>query len=183
MNEVTFTLKNPPTETDHCRGSLEASVMIVEYGDFQCASSAATAPVLDKIFRRYADLGLVFRHFPVINDHPNAGVAAVAAEAANRQGYFWEMHDVLFKNQDDLSTENILLLARELDLDMRDFLNDLEDERLLEKVRKDLNQGVLNGVKTTPTLFVNGVRFEGAPSYEELVEEIEEIFKDNHPAI
>jgi protein-disulfide isomerase len=179
MNEATFTLKTPPGHADHHRGPLNASVIIVEYGDYQCPFCAATAPVLDKLFRRYDDLCLVFRHFPMISNHPNAGVAAVAAEAANRQGKFWEMHQALFENQQDLSTENIFVLAKNLGLDMRDFLNDLEDERLLERVRKDINSGVLNGVNATPTIFVNGIRFEGMPSLDELQNEVDQIISDN----
>jgi protein-disulfide isomerase len=179
MNEAAFTLKTPPGHADHRRGPLNASVIIVEYGDYQCPFCAATAPVLDKLFRRYDDLCLVFRHFPMISNHPNAGVAAVAAEAANRQGKFWEMHQALFENQQDLSTENIFVLAKNLGLDMRDFLNDLEDERLLERVRKDINSGVLNGVNATPTIFVNGIRFEGMPSLDELQNEVDQIISDN----
>lgn len=175
MAEVTLTLKNPPNKIDHHKGPLEASIVIVEYGDFQCPSCARLAPVLDKIFQSYIDVCLIFRHYPVISIHPNAGIAAVAAEAASRQNKFWEMHHALFANQDNLETENILNIARELGLNLRDFLNDLEDEKLLEKVRRDFTNGINNGVSTTPALFVNGVRFEGFPSFEELQEEINQI--------
>lgn len=183
MNEVTFTLKTPPDKTDHHRGPLSASIVIVEYGDYQCPFSAATVPVIDKLFRTYDDICLIFRHFPIISTHPNAGVASVAAEAADHQGKFGEMHLALFNHQDDLSTENIFTIAKGMGLNMRDFINDLENERLLQRVRKDINSGVLNGVNATPTIFVNGVRLEGMPSFEEFQEEIDQILRDNQPVI
>lgn len=179
MSEVSYTLKTLPTEYDNHRGPLSATIVIVEYADFQCPFSAATSPILDKVFQTYDDVCIVFRNFPVLKTHPNAGVAAVASEAAAKQKKFWEMHHALFENQRDLSTENIFTLAKNLDLDMRDFLNDLEDEHLMEKVRNDYNHGVNDGVSSTPTLFVNGVRFEGLPSFEELREEIDQVLRDN----
>ncbi len=175
MSEITLTLKNPPSKTDHHKGPLDASIIIVEYGDYQSPFCAATAPVLEKIFQSYIDVCLIYRHFPLTATHPNSGVAAMAAEAADRQGKFWEMHQALFDNQKDLSTENILAVAKQLGLDLRVFLNDLEDEDLLERVRRDFNNGINNGVTATPTIFVNGIRFEGLPSFEELREEINEI--------
>lgn len=179
MSEVTYTLKTPPEKSDHYQGSFDASIVIVEYGDFQCPFCAATVEVLDKVLHRYDDVCVIFRHFPIISTHPNAGVAAVAAEAAGNQDKFWEMHHALFANQHDLSTENILMIARNLGLDLRDFLNDLEDEHLLERVRNNINTGVNSGVDSTPTLFINGVRFEGMPSFEELREELDQILYDN----
>jgi protein-disulfide isomerase len=153
--------------------------VIVEYADFQCPFSATTSPVLEKLFQTYDDICIFYRHFPMIETHPNAGVAAVASEAAGKQDHFWEMHDALFENQHDLSTENIFSIAKALKLNMRDFLNDLEDEDLLQKVRNDYNNGINDGVSATPTLFVNGIRFEGMPSFEELKEEIEQVLEDN----
>jgi len=179
MSVATYTLKTPPENNDHHRGSLDAAVMIVEYADFQCSFCAATSPVLDKIFQTYDDICIVFRHFPVTSTHPNAGVAAVAAEAADRQGKFWEMHHALFTHQEELSAENIFTLAKDIGLDMRDFLNDLEDEHLLNRVRKDFENGVNTGVSETPTLFINGIRFEGLPSFDDLREEIDQILRDN----
>jgi protein-disulfide isomerase len=179
MSEVSYTLKTLPTEYDNHLGLLSATIVIVEYADFQCPVSAATSTVLDKIFQTYDDVCIVYRHFPVLATHPNSGVAAVASEAAAKQNKFWEMHHAMFENQHDLSTENIFTLAKDLDLDMRDFLNDLEDEQLLQKVRNDYNHGVNDGVSSTPTLFVNGIRFEGLPSFEELREEIDQMLQDN----
>jgi protein-disulfide isomerase len=166
MNEVTYTLKTLPKKTDHHKGPLEASVIIVEYGDFQCPFCSATAKVLDKIFKSYIDVCVIFRHFPLLATHANAAMAAV-----------------VFDSQDDLSTENILTLAKALGLSMRTFLNDLEDEELLKRVRQDMDYGMNNGVFTTPTLFVNGVRFEGLPTFEGLGQEIDQILTDNQTFI
>jgi len=179
MSEVTYTLKTPPLENDHHQGLLSASIVIVEYADFQCPLSAAVAPVLDKIFHRYDDVCIIFRHFPIITIHTNAGVAAVATEAANRQGKFWEMHHALFSKQQDLSTENIFAIAKSLGLNMREFLNDLENEKLLDHIRKDIKSGVNNGIIDIPTIFINGIRFEGSPTLDELSEEIDQILSDN----
>jgi predicted DsbA family dithiol-disulfide isomerase len=93
------------------------------------------------------------------------------------------MHHALFDSQDDLSTETILTLARALGLNMRTFLNDLEDEDLLKRVRQDMDHGMNNGVFTTPTLFVNGIRFEGLPTFEGLGQEIDQILTDNQTFI
>jgi protein-disulfide isomerase len=175
MAESTLTLKSPPHKSDHHKGPLTASIVIVEYGDFQDPDCAKLTTVLDKIFKSYIDVCIIFRHFPLIATHPNAGVAAVAAEAAGKQGKFWEMHHALFAHQAELETENILNIAKELGLNLREFLNDLEDDRLLEKVRQDFTNGINNGVNATPVIFVNGVRFEGLPSFEELREEINQI--------
>lgn len=175
MAESTLTLKTPPNKFDHHKGPLTASIVIVEYGDFQDPNCAKLSAVLDKIFRSYIDVCIIFRHYPLIATHPNAGVAAVAAEAAGKQGKFWEMHHALFAQQGDLETENILNIARDLGLNLREFLNDLENDHLLEKVRQDFTSGINNGVSATPTIFVNGVRFEGLPSFEELKEEIKQI--------
>jgi protein-disulfide isomerase len=172
MSEVTFTLKNPPDKNDHHRGSLDASVVIIEYGDYQCPFCAATAPVLHQIYESSDDVCIIFRHFPLVKSHPNAGIAAIAAEAAAKQKKIWEMHQALFNHQSDLSTENIFTIAQGLELDMREFLNDLEDEDILNKVRNDFDHALANGISETPTIFVNGVLFEGLPSLERLREEI-----------
>ena len=179
MSESSYTLKNLPNEYDHHRGNLDASIVIVEYADFQCPFCAATSPVLDKLFQTYDDICIIYRHFPILANHSNAGVAAVAAEAAGLQNHFWEMHHALFKSQHDLSAEKIFSVARSLELNMRSFLNDIEDENLLQKVRNDYNLGLSDGVSATPALFVNGIRFEGMPTFDELKSEIEQVLVDD----
>lgn len=178
------TLKIPANVNDHHLGSLHAPVVMIEYGDFQCPHCAATYPVLDSLMQLYkSDLCLIYRHFPLSTIHPDAGIAAMASEAADQQGKFWKMHHLLFKNQFDLSAENIFELARSLDLDMRRFLNDLEREDLSDKIRIDFNSGLRSSVNGTPTLFINGIRFDGVPSEDILKDVINQVLYENRSVI
>ncbi|WP_408095808.1 DsbA family protein [Peredibacter sp. HCB2-198] len=178
------TLKIPPNVHDHRIGSLHAPVILIEYGDFQCPHCQMTVPILDTLVKEYGqDLCFIYRHFPLSTIHSNAGVAAVASEAADAQGQFWQMHHLLFENQFDLSSENIFELARTLNLDMKLFLDDLEREDLSERVRVDFNSGVRSGVNGTPTLFLNNLRFDGAPTLEMLEDVINKLISDNRAAI
>lgn len=161
---------------DHILGHMKAPVQIIEYGDFQCPFCAAAAPLLDTLISNYQnEVCLAFRHFPLSTIHPDAPMAAVASESAAEQGKFWEMHHALLANQGDLSTENILDIARSLDLDMKKFVKDLDREDLAEKVQNDFSSGVRSGVNGTPSLFINGERYDGVPSYEALQDLVEDI--------
>lgn len=177
------TLKRLPEKIDHHLGSLSASIVIVEYADFECPYCAAAVEVVDELMKRNNDICIIFRHFPLTNHHANAGVAAMAAEAAGRQNKFWEMHHALFENQNNLGSESIFALARDLRLDLRKFTNDLENEELLKHVENDFDSGVKSGVNSTPTFFVNGIKYEGDNTVEGIQEEIDEILEDDniHP--
>ncbi|WPU66828.1 DsbA family protein [Peredibacter starrii] len=178
------TLKIPPNVHDHRIGSLHAPVILIEYGDFQCPHCQMTVATMDTLVKEYGqDLCFIYRHFPLSTIHTDAGVAAVASEAADVQGQFWQMHHLLFENQNDLSSENIFELARVLKLDMKQFLDDLEKEEFAEKVRVDFNSGVRSQVNGTPTLFINGIRFDGAPSLEILRDVINKLIYENRAAI
>lgn len=178
------TLKIQPNVHDHRIGSLHAPAILIEYGDFQCPHCQMTVSILDTLIKEYdQDLCFIYRHFPLTTIHPNAGVAAVASEAANVQGQFWQMHHLLFANQFDLSSENIFEMARTLNLDMKRFLDDIEREDFAEKVRVDYNSGLRSGVNGTPTLFLNGIRFDGAPSLELLQDVIDKLINENRAAI
>jgi protein-disulfide isomerase len=151
------------TPDDHVSGSPDAPVTVVEYGDFECPYCAAAAPVL----RRLVDgsdggVRLVFRHYPLPDVHPYALTAALAAEAAGEQGAFWPMHDLLFAHQDRLTDANLRGYGAELGLD-GDRLVGAAAQRLGDKVEADFASGVALGVPGTPTLFIDGVRFEGRP--------------------
>ncbi len=173
------TLKRPPETSDHHLGTLNSSIMIVEYADFACPFSAELAGVLDKVMRQYKDICLVSRHFPLTSVHPNAGIAAMAAEAAGKQHKFWEMHHLLFKHYSALDPESVFHLARELRLDMRRFLNDLEEENLLERVQRDFRGGMENAIDGTPTLFINGILYEGDLSVQGISAEIDQILTED----
>lgn len=177
------TLKRLPEKNDHHLGPLHASIVIVEYADFECPYCAAAVEVVDQIMKKNKDICIIFRHFPLTNHHPNAGIAAMAAEAAGKQNKFWEMHHSLFANQEDMGSERIFTIAREIGLNIRQFTNDLEDEGLLKHVQADFDSGIKSGVDGTPTFFVNGIKYEGETSIEGLQEEIDEILDDDniHP--
>lgn len=162
-------LKIPLTRTDHYLGDLNAPVVLIEYGDYESFECKEKAMVFEKIFDLYkVDLCFAFRHFPQVKYHPNSAVAAVASEAANLQGHFWEMHEALLKYPDRLTTEHVFEIARHLKIDMKRFLEDIENDYLLEIVKKDLEGGVICGVKATPTIFLNGIRYDITPSFSKL---------------
>lgn len=178
------TLKKPISKDDHFQGNLKASVQIVEYGDFQCPYCAAAVPILARVMKNYSDsVCLVFRHSPMKDMHPESEKAAVASEAASLQGKFWEMHRELFINQDNLTNENILEIVKDLKLDLNQFQNDIKREDLLQKVKEDFTTGIRSGVNGTPTLFINGIRFEGLPTYEALQSFIEEMLGEDNTIV
>jgi protein-disulfide isomerase len=136
--------------SDHLRGP-DAAPLIIEYGDFECPFCAALAARLDEVCSR-----VVFRHFPVRSSHPRAWPAACAAEAAGRQGRFWEMHDLLFADPGRLEDPHLWQRAERLGLDLVRFESDRRSASVAERVRGDFQSGVRAGVVTTPTVFVDG---------------------------
>lgn len=153
-------LADDVTETDHVRGLASASVTLVEYGDFSCPSCRDAYGVLQNVLREAPEVRLVFRANPRSHLFPMAVPAAEAAEAAGSQGKFWEMHDRLFENQATLSPTTVRRLAVEIGLDMPRF----EDELRRGLPRKAVHDQEISGwhshVLSTPTFFINGVRFE-----------------------
>jgi protein-disulfide isomerase len=153
-------LRTPPSERDHVRGSRDASITLVEYGDFQCPYCGQAYWVLKRLEQRFRnDLLFVFRHFPLTQVHPYALIAAEAAESAEDQ--FWEMHGLLFENQPALAPEDLVGYASELGLDTEAFVDDLESHRHRDRVREDFMSGVRSGVNGTPCLFINDQRWNG----------------------
>jgi protein-disulfide isomerase len=156
------TLTIPIHERDHLRGSPDASVQLVEYGDFECPHCAAAYVVVKKLERDLPDrLAVVFRQFPLVNVHPHAELAAEAAEAAGAQGKFWNMHDMLFEHQDALAPADLMKYAAALHLDGKRFASDLSGHVFRSKVQDDMKGGLQSGVKGTPTFFINGVLHQG----------------------
>ena len=154
-------LKVPIAAADHAQGPAIAPVTLVEYGDYECPHCGHAYPIVKQLQQEFAaDLRLVFRNFPLANAHPHAELAAEASEAAAAQGKFWEMHDWLFENQDDLSAANIVAGATKLGLDARRLAKDIEARKFKEKVSHDFSGGVRSGVNGTPTFFINGVRHD-----------------------
>lgn len=147
---------------DHFQGSLKAPVQLMEYADYQCPYCGQAYYVIKDIQKRLGDkLVFIFRNFPIPELHPYAISAAIAAEVAAEQGKFWEMHDIIFKNQKHLQDDFLFDYARQIGLDMPRFETGIKDKRYFEKVRKDFDSGVKNGVQGTPAFFVNGRFYSG----------------------
>ena len=118
------------------------------------------------------DLRFAYRHFPLTQTHPHAYQAAEAAEAAGAQARFWEMHDLLFENQDRLSLRDVMTLATALELDLERFVTDLRSHAYAGRLREDFLSGIRSGVNGTPTFFVNGIRHDGGFDRASLLEAI-----------
>jgi Na+/H+ antiporter NhaA len=149
-------------ERDHIRGPLDAPVTIVEYGDFECPYCGRAEPVIRKLLRELADVRYVWRNLPLTDVHPNAQLAAEAAEAAADQGAFWEFHDLLLGHQDALRGVDLLGYAEQLGLDVERFHDALMEHQFAARVAEDVDSADLSGVTGTPTFFVNGRRHFGA---------------------
>jgi Na+/H+ antiporter NhaA len=155
-------------ERDHIRGPLEAPVTVVEYGDFECPYCGRAEPVVRELLGDFGDVRYVWRHLPLTDVHPQAQLAAEAAEAAGAQGAFWEMHDLLLARQDALRLPDLVRYAGELGLDVERFMDALRDRAGAMQVADDVDSADLSGVAGTPTFFVNGRRHHGAYDIETL---------------
>ncbi len=171
-----MSLRPPVSEHDHAAGSASAPLTLVEYGDYQCPHCAAADPVVHAVQKALGqDLRFVFRNFPLAEMHPAAEPAAEFAEGAAVQGKFWEAHDAIFAwsrrhGPPSLGPEAFAAIAKTLALDLAQLEADVNGHRYLERIKNDFNGGIRSGVNGTPTFFINGTRFDGAPTVEELSE-------------
>jgi Na+/H+ antiporter NhaA len=155
-------------ERDHVRGPAKAPVTVVEYGDFECPYCGLAEPAVRELLRDFGDVRYVWRHLPLTDVHPHAQAAAEGAEAAARQGAFWEMHDLLLDHQGALTTRDLIGYARSLGLDVERFTADLRKHARASRVAEDVDSADLSGVSGTPTFFVNGMRHYGSYDIESL---------------
>lgn len=154
-------------EDEWIKGTPGADIVIVEYSDFQCPACAARLSVVEPVISEFDNhIQFIYRHYPLRSVHPNAQLAAQAAEAAGIQGEFWEMHDMLFARQDDWSNlsrsqaeETFTMYASSLGLDDEQFANDLTSKAVENAVNDDYKAGVAAGVNSTPSFFLNGESF------------------------
>jgi protein-disulfide isomerase len=161
----------PVSERDHVLGPATAPVTLVEYGDYECPFCGAAHRSVERVLQVMGnDLRFAFRHFPLSQIHPHASQAAEAAEAAGARGRFWEMHDLLFENQDRLGLRDLIGFAGALGLDLERFVTDLRGHAHAGRLREDFLSGVRSGVNGTPTFFVNGLRHDGGYDVEVLLE-------------
>jgi Na+/H+ antiporter NhaA len=152
---------------DHTRGPAQASVTVVEYGDFECPYCGQAEPVVRDLLSDN-DIRYVWRHLPLTDVHPAAQLAAEAAEAAAAQDAFWPMHDLLLGNQDHLQPKDLVRYAAQLGLDADQFHNDLMHHVHTARIALDVESADLSGVSGTPTFFINDQRHYGAYDIETL---------------
>jgi protein-disulfide isomerase len=156
-------LKPPISNHDHIQGNKNAAIALVEYGDYQCPHCGHAYPIIKSIQRKFGDkLKFVFRNFPLSEIHPNALNAAVAAEAAAAQDKCWEMHDIIFENQQHLKDVDLIKYAAKIGLNIEQFEADFEKPEFLEKVEADFESGIRSGVNGTPSFFINGEKYNGS---------------------
>lgn len=171
-------LKTPVSSEDHIQGDPDAPITLVEYGDYECSHCGAVYPVIKRVQKQLGKkLRFVFRNFPLSELHPHAEDAAEAAEFAGDHGLFWEMHDLIFENQDFLTRSLLLDLVKQIGLDPNGLEKAWEEETYLARVKKDFMGGVRSGVNGTPTLYINDHRYDGSFEFEDIIA----AFKVHHP--
>jgi Na+/H+ antiporter NhaA len=149
-------------ERDHIRGPMKSPVTMVEYGDFECPYCGQAEPIVRELLADFGDVRYVFRHLPLTDVHPHAQMAAEAAEAADRQDAFWDMHDVLMSHQGALTPRDLIGYANDLGLDSARFADDLRNHVGAARVAEDVDSADMSAVSGTPTFFINGKRHYGA---------------------
>jgi protein-disulfide isomerase len=160
----------PVGDRDHAQGPASAPVTLVEYGDYECPHCGAAYPVVKQLQKKLGPkLRFIFRNFPLTTMHPHAEHAAEAVEAAAAQDRFWEMHDWIFEHQDTIEDRDLFGAVKTLGLDTAKFLKDMKSPAFLARVKEDFQSGVRSGVNGTPTFFINGVRHDRTPSYDDLM--------------
>lgn len=162
MPDSAIQLHVPVSTNDHIQGSITAPIVLVQYGDYQCAyTRRANRSVKALQTMLGSRLCFVFRNFPLDALHPHALQAAEAAEAAAAQGKFWPMHACLFDHQRALDHASLLLYATMLGLDHVRFQRDLAERTALPRIAADVMSGDQSSVEGTPTFFINGLRHDG----------------------
>ena len=160
----------PVSERDHSQGLANAVVTLVQYGDYECPYTRQSTTVVRAIQEQLGDqLRFVFRNFPLIEIHPHALHAALAAEAAALQGKFWQMHDYIFHHQHTLEDADLAQFAAAVGLEEQQYARDMARQRSLPRIEEDLEGGERSGVQGTPTFFINGVMHRGSWEHDALL--------------
>jgi protein-disulfide isomerase len=165
----------PPSSQDRIQGVLNATVVLVMYGDYQCSQSADVYRLI-KVIQRQLSVSLgenylcfIFRHFPQIQIHAHAQHAAETAEAAAAQGQFWQMHEMLFTHSQELGNGYLVEYANNLGLDIPRFLQDLSKHAHSDRINRDIESGLQSGVTAAPALFINGTCYRDRWNIEQLM--------------
>ena len=149
--------QSDPT-VEHIQGPASAGATLVEYGDFQCPSCAQAHAAMKIMLAHFGQkLRFVYRHNPQRQSHPDAELAAEASEAAAAQGRFWPYYDLLFEHQQHLKEKHLLEYARQLDLDLARYQNEMKDHVYLQRVQEHMQSAQQLGLRSTPAFYVNGV--------------------------
>lgn len=156
----------PVNAEDHVIGAPDAGITLIEYGEFECPHCGRAHFQLKELRKRLPELGarIVFRHLARDEVHPFSVRAAVTAEAAAEQGRFWDMHDRFFENQHALEYDDLRRHAAAVGLDVAQFMEDLSDSSLLDRVHADSARALAAGAVSTPTFFLNGRVYDGSYS-------------------
>lgn len=164
------TLFVPVNTGDHMQGSSDAPMTLVQYGDYQCSYCREAFLIVKQLQKEIGGgLRFIFRNFPLTEIHRHALAAACVAEAAAWQDRFWEMHDMLYENQDKLRDRDLVAWARTLELNIERFMSDLSSPKVITKIQEDFGGGIRSDVNGTPTFFINGFRYDGSYKYEDLL--------------
>ena len=163
----------PVNHLDHVLGPARAPMTIVEYGDFECPSCKLAYPAVKLLIKTFgAGVRFAYRHFPLVEVHPHAELAAEAAEAAGAQGKFWPMHDLLFENQQHLKGNHLRGYAQRLELDLARYDYEMGDHVYLQRVREHIASGVASGVRGTPAFYLNGAYQDVSFGFEHMMEAV-----------
>jgi protein-disulfide isomerase len=147
--------------SDHIRGSINAPITIVEYGDYECPYTGMAYPIIKELMKQFGEqIYFVFRNFPLNDIHPHAQHAAEAAEAAAAQDKFWQMHDYLFEHQKALDDAHLMEYAKKVGLDFDKFKKDMSGHVYASLINRSLKSGIDSGVEGTPTFFINREPYE-----------------------
>ncbi|SRR6266567_1225255 len=173
-------LSEPVSARDHIRGPRSAVISLVEYGDFECPYCRAAEPIVAGLMEAVGDqLSVTFRHFPMLEVHPHGQHAAEVAEAAAAQGKFWEMHDMLFANQNALDDASLVKYAVALGLDAERVGRELESHEHAGRITEDRRSALASGVRGTPSFYIDGTRYEGSVALRQMLDAI----REQHPDV
>ncbi|MBX9838976.1 MAG: DsbA family protein, partial [Silvanigrellaceae bacterium] len=155
--KISIDIGNSPS-----RGPANAQVTIIEFADFQCPFCAKAHPIIEEILNQYKEkVRFVFKNYPLIEIHPEAIPAAIAAECANKQEKYWQMHDSLFENHRKLGEETYVKIAKSIGLKIDEFNKCRKDQQIHDKINAERKYGQTLGINATPAFYINGVQFIG----------------------
>jgi protein-disulfide isomerase len=163
---------------DHVRGDAHAKLTLLEYGDYECPACIQTEPLIQHLVGAHRGrLQFIFRHFPLLELHPNAELAAEAAEAAAAQGQFWPMHHLLFAQAHHLTPTALTGYAQSLGLDMNRFNAEMTDHIYTQRIQEHRRAGERSGLRATPAFFLNGKAVDVSFGFEKLDEAVQAALK------